>query len=104
MSDTDASAEARFHAAMLESYRMAQRDLSYNATRFLQLVEARGGVQAARQLLAGAPSEGFATLWEKGRLDLSVEAHILQPEFRELFTEAERRVAEDRLRQFGHEL
>jgi hypothetical protein len=101
MSDSAASSEARFHAAMLDIYRVAKRDLSYNATRFLQLVEARGG---ARQLLAGAPWEGFATLRERGRLDLSVEAHILQPEFRELFTEAERRVAEDRLRQFGHEL
>ncbi len=103
MSDFAASAEARFHTAMLDIYRVAKRDLSYSATRFLQLVEARGGVQAAKQLLNGPPSDGFATLWEKGRLDLSMEAHILEPEFRELFTEAERRIAEDRLRQFGYD-
>ena len=102
MSDADASAQARFHAAMLDIYRVAKRDLSYNATRFLQLVESRGGVDAAKQLLRGPPSEGFATLWEKGRLDLSMEAHILKPEFRELFTDAERRLAEGRLRQFGY--
>ena len=95
--------EREFHAAMLDIYRVAKRELSYNAARFLQLVEARGGVQAAKQLLTGSPSEGFATLWEKGRLDLSMEAHILKPEFRDLFTDAERRVAEDRLRQFGYE-
>ena len=103
MSETDASAEARYHAAMLEIYRIAQRDLSYNATRFLQLVEGRGGVQAAKQLLAGPPSDGFATLWEKGRLDLSMEAHVIKPEFQDLFTDAERRLAEDRLRQFGYD-
>lgn len=103
MTDSGDSTEARFHAAMLDIYRVAKRDLSYNATRFLQMVEARGGVQAARQLLSGAPSEGFTTLWEKGRLDLSMEAHILKAEFRELFTDAERRIAEDRLRQFGHD-
>lgn len=103
MSDPRASTEAQFHAAMLDIYRVAKRDLSYNATRFLQLVEARGGVQAAKQLLTGPPSEGFSTLWEKGRLDLSMEAHILKPEFQDLFTDAERRVAEDRLRQFGFE-
>ena len=102
MSDASASADARFHTAMLDIYRVAKRDLSYNATRFLQLVEAKGGVQAAKQLLTGPPSEGFATLWEKGRLDLSMEAHILQPEFQDLFTDAERRIAEERLRQFGY--
>ena len=103
MSEADASAKARFHAAMLDIYRVAQRDLAYNATRFLQLVESKSGVEAAKQLLAASPSEGFATLWEKGRLDLSVEAHILKPEFRDLFTDAERRLAEDRLRQFGYD-
>ena len=53
------AAEARFHAAMLEIFRVAKRDLSSNATRSLQQVEARSGVQAAKQLLAGPPSEAY---------------------------------------------
>lgn len=102
--DESAELAQRFHAAMLDIYRAANRDLSYNATRFLQLVESRGGVHAAKQLLRGVPSDGFATLWEKGRLDLSMEAHVLRPEFRSLFTDHEVRVAEERLRQFGYRI
>ncbi len=94
--------EQQFHAAMLDIYRVARRDLSYRVTRFLQFVESRGGVEAARQLLKGSPSEGFAILWEKGRIDLSMEAHVLRTDFRSLFTDQELRVGEDRLRQFGH--
>jgi hypothetical protein len=99
----DTELEQQFHAAMLDIYRVAKRDLSYSATRFLQLVEEHGAVRAAKQLIAGQPSEGFATLWEKGRLDLSVEAHVIDPAFADLFTDAERRAAADRLRQFGHD-
>jgi hypothetical protein len=97
----DRDLDQRFHAAMLDIYRRAKVEAGYNASRFLQLVEARGGVAAARQLLTGPPSEGFAKLWEKGRLDLSVEAHILHPEFAELFTAEEQRAARERLRAFG---
>lgn len=68
------------------------------------MVGDRGGVDAAKQLLHGPPSDGFTTLWEKGRLDLSVEYHVLDPEFSELFTEEERRIARDRLEQFGFDI
>lgn len=64
----------------------------------------RGGVDAATQLLHGPPSDGFTTLWEKGRLDLSVEYHVLDPQFSRLFTEEERGIARDRLEQFGFDV
>lgn len=95
-------AEQEFHEQMLDIYRVAKRDLSYNATRFLQMVAAQGGVAAARHLITGPASDGFTTLWEKGRLDLSVEALVLRPEYEDLFTDAERRLAAERLRQFGY--
>lgn len=94
--------EQEFHERMLDIYRVAKRDLSYNATRFLQMVSDQGGLAAARQLISGSPSDGFTTLWERGRLDLSVEALVLRPEYEDLFTEDERRVAAERLRQFGY--
>lgn len=96
----DAELEQQFHEAMLEIYRRAKVEAGYNASRFLQLVEAVGGVAAARQLVTGPPSDGFTKLWEKGRLDLSVEAHVLRPEFASLFTDDVRRTAYERLRQF----
>ncbi len=90
---------------MVRLYETAKRDLDYNATRFIQMVSEHGGVEAARHLLrAPNVSDGFTTLWERGRLDLSVEAHVLRPEYAELFTRAERDVAAERLRAYGFEI
>jgi hypothetical protein len=47
-----------------------------------------------------AISDGFAKLWERGRLDLSVEAVVVQPRFAALFTEDEVDAARRRLDQF----
>lgn len=94
--------ERAFDAAMVAIYTTAKRDLRYNATRFLQMITDEGGVVAARRLLhASAVSDGFTTLWEHARLDLSVEAHVLRPEFAGLFTDGERRIARQRLKDYG---
>ena len=88
------ASEAEFHVAMVRIYDTAKRDLSYNATRFIQMVSEHGGLEAARQLLrAPGVSDGFTTLWEHRRLDLSVEAHVLRPEFSDLFSPDERAIA-----------
>ena len=94
--------ERRFHRAMVSIYETAKRELGYNATRFLQMISERGGLATARQLLwDDKPSDGFTTLWERKRLDLTVEARILAPEFAPLFTEADRDRALTRLREYG---
>ena len=90
--------ERRFHRAMIEIYQKAKRETGYNATRFLQMVSELGGLAAARRLLA-APvvSDGFTALWERGRLDLTVESLVLSEQYRELFSEDEREGAAARL-------
>jgi len=94
--------ERRFHRAMISIYGTAKRELGYNATRFLQMISEHGGLAAARQLLwSDAPSEGFTTLWERRRLDLTVEARILVTEFEPLFTDEERERARARLEAYG---
>ena len=94
--------EAEFHVAMVKLYETAKRELGYNATYFLGMISDHGGVEAAHRLLAtDKPSEGFTTLWGAGRLDLSVEAHVLDPHFEPLFTGDERRPARRRLDQYG---
>jgi hypothetical protein len=66
--------EQAFHLAMIPIYNQAKRDLGYNASRSLQMLD-WGGLTAARQLLhAPGVSDGFTTLWEHHRLDLTVEA------------------------------
>lgn len=95
--------ERQVQEAMLDIYRRAKAEAGYNATRFLGMVVERGGVETARYLLhAPTVSEGYAALWERKRLDLTVEAMILQPEWQELFSDGERRTAVNRLREYGY--
>jgi len=94
--------ERRFHRAMIAIYETAKRDLGYTASRFLQMISERGGLDTAKHLIStDQPSEGFTTLWQHKRLDLTVEAHVLAPEFESLFTETERNLARQRLREYG---
>jgi hypothetical protein len=97
------SREAEFNEAMLTIYKRARTECRYTPTRFLQMVSEQGGLQAARSLLASAQvSEGFTTLWEKRRLDLSLEALVLRQEWRDLFSDEERAIARQRLATVGY--
>lgn len=94
--------ERQFNRAMVAIYETAKRDLGYNATRFLQMLSDHGGVAAARQLLStDTPSDGFTTLWTHRRLDLTVEAHVLLPEYESLFSDQDREKARARLDRYG---
>ena len=87
---------------MIVIYETAKRELGYNATRFLQMVSVHGGLVTARQLLwSDAPSDGFTTLWEHRRLDLTMEDHVLRAEFASLFSDADREQAHTRLDAYG---
>jgi hypothetical protein len=93
--------EVEFHNAMLDIYQVAAEH-GYYATRFKQLVDNRGGVEAAKWLLAKEEfQQGLAKLWELGLLDRSTEALVLNERFRPLFTEAELREAHRRLESLG---
>ena len=95
--------EKQFENEMLGIYRTAKKECGYNAVRFLQLVSEKGGLAAAKQLInKTGGTDGFTTLWEHHRLDLSVEAHVLKPEYAELFTEEEKNICRNRLKEFGY--
>lgn len=96
--------ELEFHEAMLNIYHRAKRETGYTATYFLQMVNSRGGLDAARHLVAtDAPSEGYTKLWELGRLDISVEALINDnPKWHGLFTRQELRKVRKRLDSYGY--
>lgn len=91
--------ERYFHRDMVRGVKRLKREISYPANRFMQLVGEYGGAGAARHLLNGPDaSDGFTTLWERGRLDMSVEAHVLLPWYTELFTSEQLHTADRRLR------
>ncbi len=94
--------ESQFDASLLAAAKECFR-LGYKPTEFIRMVHERGGVETVRTLLnKSTPSPGFDRLWELKRLDLTAEAHILQPQWRELFTPAERQRARDRLADYQY--
>lgn len=89
---------SRFDEDMRQGFHTLSREIGYRPTRFLALVAAVGGVEAARRLLRGpAVSDGFTTLAMHHRLAQSIEAWVLRPEYEPLFTEADRAAARRRL-------
>ncbi|PYO97685.1 MAG: hypothetical protein DMD60_06025 [Gemmatimonadetes bacterium] len=95
--------EERFNEAMLDVYRRAKSEAGYTASRFLKMISEHGGYETARILLhAPAVSDGYTALWERRRLDLTVEAVVLEPPWHDLFSELEREIARTRLKKYGY--
>ncbi len=93
-----------FDAAMFEIYRRAKSEAGYNATIFLRMLSETGGLSTAKYLINSAkPSDGYTHLYDRGRLDLTVEAMVVEnANWHELFTSDELSKARKRLRQYGY--
>jgi hypothetical protein len=92
------SNEISFNEKMFEIYKLAKKECNYNATRFLQMLNEYGGINTAKKLLASDDLQyGFVELWQCGCLHLTVEALVLEPEFKDLFTYIERKRARSRI-------
>jgi hypothetical protein len=98
-----AEIRAAFERAMKNIYVRAKNEAGYNAGFFLDMLSSLGGLGTARRLLAGSEvSSGFTALYERGRLDLTVEALVVQPQFADLFSDHELEVARQRLQDLGY--
>ena len=74
----DDKLRGRFDDEMLRIYERALSEAHYRATRFLSMLSDHGGLETARILIhSPAVSEGYTALWQRGRLDLTVEAVIV---------------------------
>ena len=90
--------ENEFDQAMVGLCDRACVEAGYSGTELRDMVAERGGLNAARILLEDlAVSEGFRALWQRNRLDLTVEALVLIPKWRDLFGDAELATARQRL-------
>jgi hypothetical protein len=96
--------EERFDFAMMDIYRRAKTEAGYNASRYFQMLSMHRGIETARILLhAETVSDGYSALWERGRLDLTVEALIYDhPEYHPLFTADELQTARRRLVEYKY--
>ncbi len=99
-----ADTKAAFDSAMFEIYRRAKAEAGYNASLFLVMLMSRGGLATAKSLInAARPSDGYTALQNRGRLDLTVEAVVVEsPRWRALFTEEELTRAIRRLEAYGY--
>jgi hypothetical protein len=94
---------AAFDEAMLNIYRQALSEAGYKATRFLTMVNEDGGLATAKYLIHSSQvSDGYTALWERKRLDLTVEATVLaDPKWEPLFTSEELAICAKRLNEYG---
>lgn len=96
--------ELKFHRAMLGIYDRAKKEADgYQATYFKRMVVEKGGVQAAKELVASESASGFTELYMRGCLHLSVEVLVAyHDEFHELFSPDEIAVAKGKLDQLSY--
>lgn len=77
--------------------------LGYRPTKFKQMLGSQGGDATVRQLLAkGRPSDGFLRLFELKRLDLTVEALVVETQWRTLIDPILVKQAERLLKEVGY--
>lgn len=101
LSEMDAmnGAEEELHQVLLSLYERTGRVMGYWPHYFLRDVKSNGGLAVAKKLLR--PGKGVTTGFDRliafRRADLSVEAIVLEPRFREIFSDAELAEAQKRL-------
>jgi hypothetical protein len=97
--------EAKFHEAMINIYRRAKSEAKYTAKVFLPMVIDNGGLATAKTLInSPKPSVGYTALYMRQRLDLTVEAMVVEDtQWHSLFTSQELERARNRLRAYGYE-
>jgi hypothetical protein len=100
----DIELTSAFDQEMVRVYERARSEAGYNASRFLQMIHEHGGLGTAKILLhARNVSEGYSALWERNRLDLTVEAIILNnSKWHSLFSEEELDICRKRLADYGY--
>lgn len=90
--------------AFIDGYKVAGKEVGYWGRRFLQAVKRHGGLVTAKRMLLPrneGQRKGLDALLEANRPELTVEAIVLQPKFKDLFTAAELTAATDRLGEYG---
>jgi len=93
-----------FDQEMVRIYLTAKKEVKYNAARFFQMLQNHRGVNTAKILINyHNVSEGYVALYERGRLDLTVEAMIYNNQkWHPLFNENEIQICKQRLRDYNY--
>lgn len=80
--------EEQLYDALVESCRVAKEVVGYDASRFRLMLQEKGAKQAAEELILRPQiTDGLTRLCMEGRLDLSVEAIVIEGPYKQLFSE-----------------
>jgi len=96
--------EQEFDQRMHQVHRDGKREAKFSAPLFAELLKQHGGLETARRFIHSPDyAAGFTALWERKRLDLTVEAVIVaEPKWHPLFTPEEIEICRKRLREYGY--
>jgi len=83
---------------------LAKIECKYNPTRFLQMLNQYGAKETVKRLISEQASDGYTRLYLEGRLDLSIEATILEEPYRQLFSKEELEICREKLLASGFEV
>ena len=77
----------------------------YKPQIFITMCLDEGAVNASKNVINSEKvTEGFTKLWNLGKLKLSVENIIQEPEWHELFSDEERKKSKKRLKDYNFEV
>lgn len=96
--------EEDFNERMQQVYLSGKREARYSAPLFAEMLKEHGGLETARRFIHSIDyAPGFTKLWERKRLDLTVEAVILEEaKWHPLFTAEELEICRKRLQEYGY--
>ena len=96
--------EDEFDKRMQDLYHSGKREAKFSAPLFAGLLKEHGGLETARRFIHSPDyAAGFTKLWERKRLDLTVEFVILEEaKWHPLFTPEEIEICRKRLREYGY--
>ena len=82
--------EQKFETDLLQRCQEAKAEGLCNPDRLCQRIQKYGGIRTAQELIrTGRVSDTFDSLRRNDRLDLSLEALVVDDRYAELFTDAE---------------
>lgn len=82
--------EKKLQEEVIKNCEIAQKDYNCTMTRFIETINRFGIVRTAQEILRkGRTSDCFTKLVEANRIDLTMEAVIVNPKYAELFTDDE---------------
>jgi hypothetical protein len=91
--------ESEFAERLQDSIRQSH-ELGYHPTRFEQMLSDLGACRLAKKLvISGDLQDGLKEMAKLGHKELTLEAIMLEPRFKSLFTKAELQAADWRLKQ-----